>query len=163
MRNCPFFGTDEPITISAQNVYDSDNDQISYFWEGLGVEPNSIEQSITISHAQPGVYPVRLTISDNTGANNEIFTINRVYEINAAPEPRFSINELIAPGDIITLNAIESSDPNVDDLIYTWYLNDEVIGNSDISTLTLDSPGDYNYIKCDDQRGIKFCSNVVRK
>ncbi len=153
-------GTDEPITISAQNVYDSDNDQISYFWEGLGVEPNSIEQSITISHAQPGVYPVRLTISDNTGANNEIFTINRVYEINAAPEPRFSINELIAPGDIITLNAIESSDPNVDDLIYTWYLNDEVIGNSDISTLTLDSPGDYEItLSVNDQRG---ASNSVQ-
>ena len=153
-------GTDEPINFTVQNVYDSDNDQITYLWEGLGIEANSTEPSITISHSQPGVYPVRLTINDNTGADNEIFTINRVYEINAAPEPRFNIDEFIAPGDIITLNAIESSDPNVDDLTYTWLLDDKIIANTDISTLTLDAPGDYEItLRVDDQRG---ASNSVQ-
>lgn len=153
-------GTDEPITISVQNSSDSDNDQLSFLWEGLGVEPNSTGPGVTVSHPQPGVYPVRLTVNDNTGSNNATFTINRVYEINAAPEPRFSVSEYIAPGDVLTLNAIESSDPNVDNLAFTWLLDNQIIASSDITTLTLDTPGDYEItLRVDDQRG---ASNSVQ-
>ncbi len=147
-------GTDEPITISIENASDSDSDNLSYLWEGLGVEPNSTGPSVTVQHPQPGVYPVRLTINDNTGSTNATYTINRVYEINAAPEPRFNVNEFIAPGDVITLNATESSDPNVDDLYFTWLLDNQIIASSDITTLTLDNPGVYQVtLRVDDQRG----------
>jgi len=153
-------GTDEPITLSVQNQSDSDNDNLTFLWEGLGVEPNSTGPSVTVQHPQPGVYPVRLTVNDNSGATNATYTINRVYEINAAPEPRFTIPEYIAPGDVVTLNAIESSDPNVDELAFTWRLDDQIIASSDISTLSLDNPGDYNItLTVDDQRG---ASNSVQ-
>jgi PKD repeat protein len=153
-------GTDEAINISVQNASDSDNDQISFLWEGLGVEANSTGQRITVSHPQPGVYPVRLTINDNTGSNNATFTINRVYEINAAPEPRFNVSDYIAPGDVLTLNAIESSDPNVDELSFTWLLDNQIIASSDITTLSFDTPGEYEVtLRVDDQRG---ASNSVQ-
>ena len=147
-------GTDEPINLTVQNASDSDNDNLSYLWEGLGVQPNSTEPSVTVQHPQPGVYPVRLTVNDNTGSQNAAFTVNRVYEINAAPEPRFIVSEYIAPGDVITLNAIESSDPNVDQLAFSWLLDDQIIASSDITTLTLDTPGVYRItLRVDDQRG----------
>ncbi|MCR9131878.1 MAG: PKD domain-containing protein [bacterium] len=155
-------GTDEPITITVQNASDSDNDNLTYNWAGLGVPPNSSGSSITVQHAQPGVYPVRLTIDDNTGSRNATFTVNRVYEINAAPEPNFSMPENIAPGDIVTLNALESSDPNVDDLAYTWSLNGQIIASSEITTLSLDEPGDYNVtLTVDDQRGASNSSQSL--
>ncbi len=156
----PISGTDESITISVENAVDSDNDNLTYLWEGLGVEPNSTGPSVVVQHPQPGVYPVRLTVNDNTGSQNATFTVNRVYEINAAPEPRFDITNYIAPGDVVTLNAIESDDPNVDELAYTWLLDDQIISSSDITTITLDTPGNYNVtLRVDDQRG---ASNSVQ-
>ncbi len=155
-------GTDEQISITVQNASDSDSDNLSYNWAGLGVPPNSSGTSITVQHAQPGVYPVRLTIDDNTGSQNATYTVNRVYEINAAPEPSFSVPDNIAPGDIITLNAMESNDPNVDDLAYSWSLNGQIIASSEITTLSLDEPGDFNVtLTVDDQRGASNSSQTL--
>ena len=153
-------GTNEAITLSVVNSTDSDNDQLTYLWEGLGVPPNSTGTSVTVEHAQPGVYPVRLTVNDGSGSRNATYSINKVYEINAEPVPQFSIPENVAPGDVFPLNAVESSDPNQDDLAFTWLLDDQVIANSEVSTLSLDNPGDYNIqLRVDDQRG---ASNSVQ-
>lgn len=154
-------GTDEAITLSVVNPVDSDNDELTYLWEGLGVPPGSTGQSVTVEHAQPGVYPVRLTINDGSGSQNATFSINKVYEVNAAPTPAFSIPQMVAPGDVFPLNAIESNDPNRDNLAYKWLLDGKEIANKDISTLTLDQPGDYEVtLEVDDQRG---ASNSVQR
>lgn len=153
-------GTNEPITLSVVNPTDADNDQLSFLWEGIGVPPNSTGTSITITHEQPGVYPVRLTVNDGTGSQNATYSINKVYEINAAPVPKFVVPENIAPGDIFPLNAMESEDPNQDKLSYTWLLNGQIVANGEVSTLSLDAPGDYTIeLRVDDQRG---ASNSVQ-
>lgn len=147
-------GTNENIVLTVRNSSDSDTDNLSYLWEGLGVPPNSNGQTVTVKHAQPGVYPVRLTVNDGSGARNATYSVNKVYEINAAPEPEFSIPENVAPGDVFPLNAVESSDPNQDNLAFRWLLNDDVIASTEISTLSLDAPGDYEItLEVNDQRG----------
>lgn len=148
-------GTDEDVVLSVANQVDSDNDQLSYLWEGIGVPENSTGESVTVTHQQPGVYPVRLTINDGTGARNASYSVNRVYEINAAPIPEFSIPEKVAPGDVFPLNAVESSDPNQDVLTYRWLVNNNEVARGDISTLSLDEPGNYEItLVVNDQRGV---------
>tara|TARA_Y100001935_G_scaffold251458_1_gene253426 strand:+ start:54277 stop:58992 length:4716 start_codon:yes stop_codon:yes gene_type:complete len=139
----PVSGTDDPITLKAINVSDSDNDQLSYLWEGIGIPANSTGDSVTVSHAQPGVYPVRLTINDGSGAQNARFSVNKVYEINAAPIPDFSVPVNVAPGDVFTLNGVESMDPNQDRLSYRWLVNGNNYSTDQITTISLDSPGTY--------------------
>lgn len=150
----PVSGTDESIVLTVQNQTDSDNDNLTYLWEGLGVTANATGNSITVQHQQPGVYPVRLTVNDGSGAQNASYSINRVYEINAAPVPEFSVPEIVAPGDIFPLNGVESSDPNQDALLYTWYVNNAEVASGEISTLALSEPGSYEIkLTVDDQRG----------
>ncbi len=156
----PVSGVDDNIVLKVTNQSDSDNDRLTYSWAGIGVPQDATSDSIIVSHQQPGVYPVRLTINDGSGAQNAMYSVNRVYEINAAPIPEFSIPGNVAPGDVFPLNAIESSDPNQDELLYIWMVNNEEIARGDISTLSLNDPGSYEIkLIVDDQRGV---SNSVQ-
>ncbi len=156
----PVSGTDEPIVLKVKNQTDSDNDALSFSWAGIGVQQGATSDSIVVQHQQPGVYPVRLTVNDGSGAQNAIYSVNRVYEVNAAPIPVFSVPANVAPGDVFPLNAIESSDPNQDELEYIWMVDKEEVARGDISTLSLSEPGDYEItLIVDDKRGV---SNSVQ-
>jgi PKD repeat protein len=157
----PVSGTNEPITLTVANQTDSDNDILSFRWEGIGIPQNTTGTSVTVQQERPGVYPVRLTVNDGSGATNANYSINRVYEINAAPEPIFSIPENVAPGDVFSLNGVESTDPNRDPLAYTWLVNGSEVARGDISTLSLNEPGNYEVtLLVDDQRQV---SNSVQR
>lgn len=156
----PVSGTDDIITLNVINQTDSDNDKLTYSWAGFGIPAGSNTQSINIQQSQPGVYPVRLTINDGSGAENSSYSINRVYEVNAAPIPLFSIPTYVAPGDVFPLNAVASSDPNQDKLTYLWLVNEKEVSRGDISTLSLSEPGQYEVkLVVDDQRNV---SNSVQ-
>ena len=156
----PVSGTEDPIVLKVINQTDSDNDALSYSWAGIGIQQGSTSDSIVVRHQEPGVYPVRLTINDGSGAQNSIYSVNRVYEVNAAPIPVFSLPANVAPGDVFPLNAIESSDPNQDELEYIWMVDNEEVARGDISTLSLSEPGDYEIkLIVDDKRGV---SNSVQ-
>lgn len=156
----PVSGTNDPIVLRVQNQSDSDNDQLSYNWAGIGVPQGSTADSIVVQQEQPGVYPVRLSVNDGSGAQNATYSVNRVYEINAAPIPEFKIPNNVAPQDIFPLNAIESEDPNQDELLYIWMVNDAEVARGEISTLSLVEPGSYEVkLIVDDQRGV---SNSVQ-
>ncbi|RNC85546.1 MAG: PKD domain-containing protein [Balneola sp.] len=156
----PVSGTDDEIVLKVSNQTDSDNDQLTYLWAGIGIPQNSTAESIVVQHQQPGVYPVRLTVNDGSGAQNAAYSVNQVYEVNAAPVPEFSVPGYVAPGDIFALNGVESEDPNQDPLIYIWTVNDEEVARGDVSTLSLSNPGDYEIkLTVDDQRGV---SNSVQ-
>ncbi len=156
----PVSGTDDPIVLKVTNQTDSDNDALSYSWAGIGVQQGETSDSIIVRHQEPGVYPVRLTVNDGSGAQNAIYSVNRVYEVNAAPIPVFSVPANVAPGDVFPLNAIESSDPNQDELEYIWQVNNEEVARGDISTLSLSEPGIYDIkLIVDDKREV---SNSVQ-
>lgn len=156
----PVSGTDDPIVLKVSNQTDSDNDALSYTWAGIGIQQGATSDSIIVRHQEPGVYPVRLTVNDGSGAQNAVYSVNRVYEVNAAPIPVFSVPARVAPGDVFPLNAIESSDPNQDELEYIWMVDNEEVARGDISTLSLSEPGSYEIkLIVDDKRGV---SNSVQ-
>lgn len=163
----PVSGTNEPIMLSVANQNDSDNDAITYLWQGIGIPQGSNSTEVSVTHQQPGVYPVRLTVNDGSGAQNASYSVNRVYEINAAPIPVFSIPTNVAPGDVFPLNAVESSDPNQDQLEYIWSVNGDEVARGEISTLSLSQPGSYEVkLTVDDQRtvsnSIQTLVNTIR-
>lgn len=163
----PVSGINDSIVLKVINQTDSDNDRLTYTWAGIGVPQGSTSDSITVRHQQPGVYPVRLTINDGSGAQNASYSINRVYEVNAAPVPEFSTPSFVAPGDVFPLNAIESNDPNQDELLFIWMVNNEEVARGEISTLSFNDPGSYEVkLVVDDQRGvsnsIQTLTNTVR-
>lgn len=156
----PVSGINDSIILKVVNQTDSDNDRLTYTWAGIGVPQSSTSDSIVVIHQQPGVYPVRLTVNDGSGAQNASYSVNRVYEVNAAPIPEFSIPSNVAPGDVFPLNAVESNDPNQDELLYIWMVDNEEVARGEISTLSFNDPGSYDIkLIVDDQRGV---SNSVQ-
>tara|TARA_R110000868_G_scaffold37111_1_gene131282 strand:+ start:20290 stop:25005 length:4716 start_codon:yes stop_codon:yes gene_type:complete len=163
----PVSGVNDPIVLKVSNQSDSDNDQLSYSWAGIGVPQGSTSDSIIVRQEQPGVYPVRLTVNDGSGAQNATYSINRVYEINAAPVPEFSVPSNVAPGDVFPLNAVESNDPNQDELLFIWMVDNEEVARGEISTLSFNDPGSYEIkLIVDDKRGVsnsvQTLTNTVR-
>ncbi len=147
-------GTNEDITFRVVNQSDSDNDNLSYFWTVNGERSKVSSDSVVVSHEKAGFYDIALAVNDSSGANNSEFTVNKTYEINAAPIPIFTIPDIVAPGDIFTLNADSSSDENNDELLYSWSVNDNEVSNSPNYPLSLDEAGDYEVmLTVDDQRG----------
>ncbi|MEQ9310381.1 MAG: PKD domain-containing protein [Balneolaceae bacterium] len=163
----PVSGINDSINLKVTNQSDSDNDNLSYTWAGIGVPEGSTSESIVVKHQQPGVYPIRLTVNDGSGAQNATYSINRVYEVNAAPVPEFSVPTFVAPGDVFPLNAVESGDPNQDQLLFIWMVNEEEVARGEISTLSFSDPGSYEVkLIVDDQRGVsnsvQTLTNTVR-
>lgn len=151
----PVSGTNDLITISVINNTDADNDNLTYKWEGLGIPRNSTGKTITIQQQRPGIYPIRLAINDGSNALNSSYVVNRVYEVNAAPIPQFSIPLQVAPGQILPLDASLTTDSNNDVLTYFWYVNDNEVSRTKLTTISLNEPGDYQIkLAVDDRRGV---------
>ncbi len=151
----PVIGTGEQVVIKAINQSDADNDSLSYRWTGDGISGAATGDSVQVSHTEPGIYSVNLTIDDGTGSNNSTYSVSESYEVNAAPVPSFTLAEKAAPGDLISLNAGQSSDPNADQLSYSWYINDRLVAEAPVTEYSFNDPGDYDIrLVVDDGRGV---------
>lgn len=154
-------GTDENVIASVSNQTDSDNDSLTFNWQGAGIVGSNMASSVTINHAAPGVYPINLIINDGTGATNGIYSITKRYEVNAAPVPLFTLREKIAPGDNLTFDGTASSDQNNNPLQYKWFVNDNLIASQSVASFQFTEPGQYRVkLLVDDGRGI---SNSVQE
>ncbi|MCH8568697.1 MAG: PKD domain-containing protein [Balneolales bacterium] len=115
---------DEIVTVAAVNAADADGDRISFSWSGPGILGASEGSEIQLQHSQPGDYSIRLTADDNTGTRNATYSTTVNYKVNAAPVPEFTTPAIIAPGDMLTLNASRSTDPDGDPLTFSWDVSD---------------------------------------
>tara|TARA_R110002096_G_scaffold52042_5_gene135757 strand:+ start:7118 stop:11836 length:4719 start_codon:yes stop_codon:yes gene_type:complete len=157
-------GTDEAQNITIINQNDSDNDSLSYRWSGDGIDGEATGTSVAVLHSKPGIYNVNLTVNDASGSSNASYSISKKYEVNAAPVPVFSLAEKAAPGDIIKLNALASSDANSDKIDYKWFLNNSLIAEEANTTYTINDPGTFEFkLVVNDGRGVSNSSQQIAK
>ncbi len=157
----PVIGTNEDVIASVANQTDADNDSLTYTWQGAGVTGASNTSTVTLNHAQPGVYPITLTLNDGSGSSNSLYSITNNYEVNAPPVPAFTLKEKAAPGDNITFDGTASSDANNNPLQYKWFVNDSLVASQSIASFQFSDPGIYRVkLVLDDGRGV---SNSVQE
>ncbi len=154
-------GTQEQFSASVSSATDADNDSLTYRWQGMGVAGPNNQSSVTLSHSEPGTYPITLTINDGSGASNSLYSVTKRYEVNAAPEPVFTLREKAAPGDNLTFDATSSSDGNNNPLQYKWFVNGNLIASNSVTDFQFSDPGTYQVkLVVDDGRGV---SNSVQE
>lgn len=144
MEFTELFGTGEQVTFHVNNASDADNDQLFYEWSGPGIVENSFGDSVTISHNNPGLYQISLTVNDSSKATNSSFTVTHQYEVNAAPNVAFSAPEKAAPGDEIILDASTTTDQNDSTLNFQWFVDGNELGSGIRTSLTLEKPKLYD-------------------
>ncbi|MCX8064573.1 MAG: PKD domain-containing protein [Candidatus Hydrogenedentes bacterium] len=164
VNNLPQFTLEYPtrvylnqnVSIRLKNIYDPDNDPISFRWllqeipEGSGISlPSSYTDSVSFVADKRGIYKLLLNISDTYEQRDEIITVNC---INRNPNVVINANETeISHGDEITIDGSLTSDPDNDELIFNWELTLKPAQSSaelyliekKISLLRTDVPGTY--------------------
>ncbi|MBF0197433.1 MAG: hypothetical protein HQL32_06970 [Planctomycetes bacterium] len=103
---------------------DSDGDSLTYTWtqeSGANVILSSYE-TVNPTFVAPYVNDIvvfELTVSDGKLGSTDTVEIE-IVSINSPPVANAGMNQRVNPGDLITVNGSQSSDPEGSDLTYQW-------------------------------------------
>lgn len=155
------FSREEIVTFKSNKVTDSDDKFLTYQWVGDGIISDVKKDNIQIKHNKAGKYLISLTISDQTGVSNSDFKITSSYIVNDEPKPNFTIPALVAPRDIVNLNASSSTDSDSKNLEYEWTISDGRTIHEKVSSISFERPGDYDItLSVNDNEGV---SNSIQE
>ncbi len=92
-----------------------------YSWDfGDEIEVNTVAGFTSHQFNEPGLYNVRLTVTNDQGGTDSTTVMIRV---NGAPQLNLSLPEVIRAGDIALLDASGTVDPEGAPLSFEWDLN----------------------------------------
>lgn len=131
------------VSFDASQSTDADKDNLTYSWDfGDG----TIYQGMKVTHAydNPGVYPVTLTVDDNTGTANSVSRSNIIAYVNTPPTARINLSEKnICANRTVFFDAGRSADPEGGLLRYAWDLGDGETSEKRNPHKTYKKGGDY--------------------
>ena len=137
----------EWVQFDASASYDPDGTIVDYRWDfdGDGVM-DATGQTAFYSYPAPGVYSVRLVVTDNQGASDDEVKSVVVAAPNRPPVAQFTISPSPAlVGVPVTFNASSSYDPDGFITDYRWDLNGDgtIDASGQITSYTYFTPGTY--------------------
>ena len=112
------------LNFSAAGSYDENLEKLSYHWD-FDDGSESLEQEPEHIFTKIGIHIVRLTVTDPTGLTaTDVKTISVGMSIPGNNEPTAKISSartnVLTPHTLIELSALESTDPDGDELDYVW-------------------------------------------
>ncbi len=133
----------ESIDFDARFSGDPDGEIQAYRW-GLGPEKTADGPRITHAFSDPGVYPVRLTVIDDDGAEGNDYA---EITVNAAPTAWFPPVKRVAPGETVRFDGSASTDPDGEITGFRWEIGDPDNSGTPVTgrvvEQTFDTPGRY--------------------
>jgi hypothetical protein len=172
---------DNVLQLHGTQSTDPEDDELSYSWElisgpsGGSVNLENVNTSILSFSADfAGEYTIGLTVDDGKGNTNSTEVVITVLE--SANEPPSAVitdgsgqsissengNNEIVLGNSMQLSGVESSDPEGDELTFSWTVSNSPDGsnpvleneNSEVLTFTPDMEGEYDIaLTVDDGEG----------
>jgi hypothetical protein len=149
---------DEPIRFNGRDSSDPDGDQLTYAWRLLSRPEGSEVQLTDTDQARArlrpdvvGTYEAELTVTDPAGESDTDTAIANVTIGNRPPTADAGDDADVAVAAEATLDASGSSDPDGDDLTFTWSIVSQPSGSSatldgtdgQTTTFTPDVEGEY--------------------
>lgn len=124
----------------------AEDDFSSIEWEI--VEPSGTtvsKQGFRTSHVfnEPGEYLVTLNLETNSTAACNTTSLTKSIKVNAPPEINWELPEQVAAGSDMTLDAMDSSDPDGYIEKYSWYYDGELISNNSGEMIKAIEPGSH--------------------
>jgi PKD repeat protein len=161
------FVHDSRVPFSALPEGAVENENLTYTWK---FSDGTEKSGANVRHIfdKPGTYTATLIIDDNLGLANSVQSITQTIVVNAAPLASFrqasptvelpkvseaevktrpavvTLDDVVAPGDVVYLNATSSSDPDGNISKYEWFLNDVKVGDTAIMRFRAPEAGLHN-------------------
>jgi len=132
----------ELVIMDAAKSVDPDGQISEYRWT-LG--DGSIKAGSKIRHryAQPGTYPIKLTVLDNTSTLNNSDVVTYSIRVNNPPVPDAGGDRLVNES-VIEFDATGSRDSDDEIIEYSWNFGDGQTGIGEKISHVYASPGTYN-------------------
>ncbi|PIW65370.1 MAG: hypothetical protein COW12_02225 [Candidatus Omnitrophica bacterium CG12_big_fil_rev_8_21_14_0_65_45_16] len=140
--------TNNEIKFNASATKDDQPANLKYFWQfGDGTSAEGAE--VTKAYAKGGLYDVVLTVDDNAGTSCSTDTVSQKVRVNAAPTAVAGEDVtlyLTNPGAdyAVAFDGSKSSDPNGDQLSYSWNFGDGAKGDGAKTSHVYSKPGNYS-------------------
>src|SRR5215211_7976357 len=180
----------DTVTLNGAGSRDPDGGTIaSYFWyldspragsrAGINLQPNDEVPNPTFTAPQVagGFYIFRLHVTDDKGASSNpdrvVIRVQDPSNPNQAPIADAGPNQIVKPGDTVTLDGTRSRDPDGTIASYSWILSPPPTGSAGINlqpndeapSPTFTAPqiaGDYLFsLFVTDDKGASSASNFV--
>lgn len=140
-------GNDEVITRSefqfdGTSSSDPDGKVLKYFWE-FGDGKTSTEAAPKHFYEKPGVYKVRLTVTDDTKTINNSSVSEFELVVNAKPVADAGPDLLGAPGQVLRFDGSRSYDSDGTISDFKWEFGDGTSANGAVTEHVYSAPGIY--------------------
>lgn len=133
----------EELTFSGSNSVDPDGSISKYEWD-FGDGNTAEGEAVKHAFDKPGVYSVKLTVTDNLGHTNAVDFDELIVTVNHPPVAAAGQDVLAAPGEVINLDGSSSYDFDGSLVSYNWSFNDgSPDANSAVITKSFGKPGIY--------------------
>jgi MYXO-CTERM domain-containing protein len=139
---------DAPLTVnfSSTGSYDPEGTFLSFRWDFGDNSPESQEASVVHVYSAPGAYTARLTVTDSGSppASAVAFVAIQVQAgANLPPDvSQASVSPTtVAPGQTVTFDASNVTDPNGDNITFTWDFGDGDSSHDALVQHSYQSPG----------------------
>ncbi|MGB1388236.1 MAG: PKD domain-containing protein [Paracoccaceae bacterium] len=133
----------QAISFNGAASYDVDGQVRSYQWD---MGDGTLLDGANVAHAydQSGQYQVMLTVTDDSGVANSTARDFMQVDVNAPPEPRFTIPPRpLAVSELGTLDASGSTDADGQIISYLWNFGDGAMAEGQIVNYAWTKPGIY--------------------
>ncbi|MGK9167185.1 PKD domain-containing protein [Inquilinus limosus] len=109
----------EKVVFDGSRSLDQDSDIAEYRWD---FRDGSEARGRITSHSfdRPGIYDVRLAVTDDSGDADAVDYKEARITVNAAPVADPGADRIAAPGDVVRLSAANSYDPDGRIVSYRW-------------------------------------------
>lgn len=144
----------QEFTLSAARSFDRDGEISDYRWDLTGNPDPVYAETLTLSYPEPGSYLARLTISDDSGAENSLAEDQVTIRVNHQPKS-VAGRDIVTGDSLVTFDAGASLDADGDGLSYQWDFGDGTTGTGPVVAHTYSAGGIYPVVlTVDDGSGL---------
>ena len=144
----------QKFTLSGIGSGDADGEITSWRWDVHGTGQTLEGPTPELSFAEPGIYPITLTVTDDSSAGNRTAQSNVTISVNHQPVAEAG-NDIFNDTLRVILDASASADADNDGLSYRWDFGDGTFGEGAMAEHTYANGGIYPVVlTVDDGRGL---------
>lgn len=148
--------------LDGSRSYDPDGEIARYVWDFGDGSPSAQGERVRHTYAQPGIYVVKLEVTDDAQVSNSVARSSLQVRVNAPPIARVGEDRSVC-GTTVAFDGRGSQDPDGGSLSFGWRFGDGTQGAGAAVNHTFPGPGQYvvTLVVTDDSQTMNSSDSAV--